>query len=238
MTAENQIKLFDDSVHLPTQPSAKHVNYGMPERRLREVPGIRGLYYSPGFLNDDAQREVVKRIDAQHWRKDLGRRVQHYGWRYDYRSRTITSDMYLGPLPDWITEIAERLHTETELFDRIPEQVIVNEYEPGQGIALHADRNCFGEAVATISLGDDWEMKLRPVRGTPNEDKRLMLERGSALIMTSEARFRWMHGIDKRKTEGDKPNQRDRQRRLSLTFRTVINQSSELRSTENLAITT
>lgn len=85
--------------------------------------------------------------------------------RHTYRARTITSDVYLGPLPDWITKIARRLYDETRLFDRIPEQVIVNEYCPGQGIALHADRRCFGGAVATISLGDDWEMKFRPVKG-------------------------------------------------------------------------
>ena len=33
------------------------------------------------------------------------------------------------------------------------EQAIVNEYEPGQGIAPHIDRDCFGPVVATVSLG-------------------------------------------------------------------------------------
>ena len=33
------------------------------------------------------------------------------------------------------------------------EQAIVNEYEPGQGIAPHVDRDCFGPVVATVSLG-------------------------------------------------------------------------------------
>ena len=32
-----------------------------------------------------------------------------------------------------------------------------------------------GDAVATISLGDDWEMKFRPVKGTSNEDESIML---------------------------------------------------------------
>ena len=188
------------------------------------MPEIEGLYYFPGFLDRDWQGRVVERIDAseREWLRDLERRVQHYGWRYDYRARTITSDMGLGPLPDWLGEIADYLYAETELFDRVADQAIVNEYQPRQGIALHADRDCFGPTVATISLGDDWEMKLRPVAGTSADDRRVMLERGSALILTGEARFRWMHGIDKRKTEKDESGKRDRQRRLSVTFRTAL----------------
>ena len=234
MASDSQTNFeFDDVTCLQVRPLPAHVNHNMLERHLYEVKSISGLYYTPGFLDDDEQAEAVKHIDANHWQYDLQRRVQHYGWRYDYKARTITSDMYLGPLPDWITRIAKRLYDETKLFDRIPEQVIVNEYEPGQGIALHADRDCFGEAVATISLYDDWEMKFRPVEGSADEDKFIMLQRGSALILTSEARFLWMHGIDKRKTERGEFGQRERRRRVSVTFRTVINAPAGKRSTEN-----
>ena len=223
MANDGQTNLkFDDTACLPVRPSAEHLNHGMPEQGLHEVAGIHGLYYSRDFLDDYAQSEAVKHIDTEPWSEDLKRRVQHYGWRYDYKIRSITSDMYLGPLPDWITKIAERLYAETGLFDRLPEQVIINEYKPGQGIALHADKDCFGATVATISLGDEWEMKFRPVKGSPDEDKFIMLERGSALILTDAARYRWKHGIDKRKIEKDKSSQRERRRRVSLTFRTVI----------------
>ena len=118
--------------------------------------------------------------------------------------------------------MARRLYVETKLFDRVPDQAIVNEYRPGQGIALHADRQCFGDTVATVSLNDDCEMRLRPVGGTPKDDRRRMLARGSALILTGDSRSRWMHGIDKRKTEKSALGERDRRRRLSLTFRTVL----------------
>ena len=202
-------------------PSSRHLNYGIRERRVHELPGIEGLHYFPGFLDDRAQRDAVVNIDASPWRADLERRVQHYGWRYDYQARTVTPNMRLEPLPDWVAELAEHLYHEIGLFARIPDQAIVNEYEPGQGIALHADKDCFGAVVATVSLGDDWEMKLRPVGGTRDDDKRIMLVRGSALVMAGAARFRWMHGIDKRKTERGRDGKRARRRRLSLTFRTV-----------------
>ena len=179
MANDGQTNLkFDDTACLPVRPLAKHLNHGMPEQGLHEVAGIHGLYYSRDFLDDDEQSEAVKHIDTEPWSEDLKRRVQHYGWRYDYKTRSITSDMYLWPLPDWITKLAERLYAETGLFDRLPEQVIINEYKPGQGIALHADKDCFGATVATISLGDEWEMKFRPVKGSPDEDKFIMLQRG------------------------------------------------------------
>lgn len=217
MITNGQLDLFVDTPTLP-----EHLNYGLEERKMHRIPGIGGLYYFHGFLNEHDQHELIKCIDAAPWRTDLERRVQHYGWQYDYRTRTVTPDMGLGPLPKWVADVASRLYSETKLFDRVPDQAIVNEYRPGQGIALHADRQCFGNTVATLSLGDDWEMRLRPVRGTAKEDRRIMLARGSVLILTADSRSRWMHGIDKRRTEKGTTGQRDRQRRLSLTLRTML----------------
>ena len=222
MIANGQLNMFESATPAPVLPLPEHLNFGIQERGLHRISGIFGLYYFYGFLDDHAQRELIECIDAKPWRTDLERRVQHYGWRYDYRTRTVTSDMNCGPLPDWVAVVASRLYSETKLFDRVPDQAIVNEYRPGQGIALHADRQCFGDTVATLSLGDDWEMRLRPVKGTAKEDKQILLTRGSVLLLTADSRSRWMHGIDKRKAEKSTVGQRARQRRLSLTFRTML----------------
>lgn len=222
MVSNGQLNMFESGTSTAVLLLPGHLNFGIHDRGMHRIPGIHGLHYYPGFLDEHAQRVLIERIDAKPWRTDLERRVQHYGWRYDYRTRTVTPDMDLGPLPDWVEEIAARLYTETRLFDRVPDQAIVNEYEPGQGIALHADRQCFGDTVATLSLGDDWEMRLRPVRGSAPEDKRIMLAQGSVLVLTADSRSRWMHGIDKRRTEKSAVGQRDRRRRLSLTFRTIL----------------
>ena len=184
------------------------------------VPDIPGLHYFRAFLGDEQQGSVIRQIDESAWLTDLERRVQHYGWRYDYRARTIDRSMQIGPLPDWLAEIAALLHERTGKFDSVPNQAIVNEYEPGQGIAMHVDRHCFGRTVATVSLGDDWMMDFRAVGG--DEKAQLLLERGSALVLTEKARYGWLHGIAKRKSEPiDSIRRRPRERRLSLTFRTV-----------------
>ena len=138
------------------------------------VPDIPGLHYIRGFLDDDQQRSAVHQIDeAAGWLTDLERRVQHYGWRYDYRARTTDRSMRIGPLPAWLEAIAVLLYERTGQFASVPNQAIVNEYEQGQGIAMHVDRQCFGPTVATVSLGDDWMMDFRAVGG--RERERLLL---------------------------------------------------------------
>ena len=186
------------------------------------VPDIPGLQYVPQFLSVNEQEAAICHIDEEPWRSDLERRVQHYGWRYDYRARTIERDMHIGPLPIWLQDIAERLYSKTGLFDRVPDQAIVNEYFPGQGIAMHADRQCFGPTVATVSLGDAWRMDLRPAGGKSDTRVDILLEQGSALLMTGDARWRWFHGIAKRQRERTDHGSRPRKRRVSLTFRTVL----------------
>ena len=187
--------------------------------RLREL----GVIYEPGFMEQDACARLLANIDAQtaQWRDDLQRRVQHYGWRYDYKARAVTEDMRLGPLPAFIAPVAERLG-DGGWFDRTPDQVIVNEYEPGQGIASHADRDCFGPAVATLSLGDRWPMQFTPPRGEHGEELELFLDIGSLMIFTGASRDRWRHGIRPRRSDRDARGKRDRRRRVSVTFRTVI----------------
>lgn len=187
------------------------------------VPAIPGLSYFPDFLDQEAQSNALVAIDAPGapWRDDLMRRVQHYGWRYDYKARTITRGMRIGPLPAWLHDLACKLTERTGLFDSVPSQVIVNEYLPGQGIAMHVDRDCFGPAVATVSLGDEWLMDLRPLDPDAGGVESILLERGSALVMTGEARQNWLHGIAKRKRDRIPGGWHERQRRVSLTFRTV-----------------
>ncbi|MDE0249447.1 MAG: alpha-ketoglutarate-dependent dioxygenase AlkB [Gammaproteobacteria bacterium] len=148
--------------------------------------------------------------------------MQHYGWRYDYRSRIVSSDMLIGEFPVWLQSLGAKL-CEAEFFDQMPSQAIVNEYLPGQGIAMHIDRQCFGPVVATISLGDAWHMNLQPLREPRSKTKQILLEVGSVLILSGDARYEWMHGISSRQREREEHGGwRPRERRLSVTFRTVL----------------
>ncbi len=189
---------------------------------LQEITVVPGLKFVEGFLTPEQQNYCVQRIDAaqDQWRDDLSRRVQHYGWRYDYKARAITPDMHIGALPDWLARVAQKLYDETGLFDRVPEQVIVNEYQPGQGIATHIDHPGFGPTVCMVSLLDDWEMDFSE---NWKDKAPALLQKGSCVLLTGSARSVWQHGIAPRKSELLDNGRRPRQRRLSMTFRTVLN---------------
>lgn len=219
---------------MPEQSELDFTGSGMTEVQSRIVEtdlqsppsgmsGIPGLDYFPSFLSEERQKLIMECIDSAPWMTDLTRRVQHYGWRYDYSSRFVTEDMKADPLPAALSDVAEKLR-QRGWFERTPDQVIVNEYEPGQGIAPHVDRNCFGPAVATLSLGDDWPMEFTPVGGNDRRANRveLVLAVGSILVLRGDARSRWTHGIAKRKTDGRGRDSRRRRRRVSVTFRTLM----------------
>lgn len=191
---------------------------------------IPGLAYVSDFLSEAEEERIVAIIDQNEWIDDLKRRVQHYGWRYDYKARRVDPTMRLGPMPKWAQTIAHRLVQQDLLF-QLPDQLIVNEYRGDQGISKHVDaKSSFDDGIAMISLLESWEMVFRNQRGRGRRKETLRLERRSATIMANEARYQWSHEIPKRKTEpavsspGNEKKRRrvKRGRRLSLTFRKVI----------------
>jgi alkylated DNA repair dioxygenase AlkB len=184
--------------------------------KLRLPPGAR---YVAGFIDLSMQDALVAAVDAQPWIDDLKRRVQQYGYRYDYRARTVTPDAFLGPLPQWASDLAGRLAGHS-WFERAPDQLIVNEYLPGQGISAHVDCvPCFGDVIVSISLLSTCEMVFKE-RGT-DERRAAVLEPRSALLISGPVRFDWTHQIPARKSDPVFGQRLPRSRRLSLTFRTV-----------------
>ena len=180
--------------------------------------GVPGLSYVRDFVSEDEEGDIVAVIDQADWSSELHRRVQHYGWRYDYKARQVDSSMRLGPLPEWAVHIARRLQSKGLLHD-LPDQVIVNEYIGNQGISRHTDSELsFADGIAMISLLESWEMVFRERK---REGRKVLqkLERRSAAIMTGDARYRWTHEIPKRRYE---PGRVKRERRISLTFRKVL----------------
>jgi alkylated DNA repair dioxygenase AlkB len=182
------------------------------------APVIPGLTYLPDYLTAEQHDDFLAVLDTYPWLTDLARRVQHYGYRYDYKARTVAPEMYLGPLPDWAAELAQRLHAEG-WFASEPDQLIVNEYEPGQGISKHVDCvPCFSDTVVSISLGSTCVMEL--ARGKVKVP--LLLRPRSAIILQEDARYDWTHAIPARLKDTFEGEVHVRARRVSLTFRKVL----------------
>ena len=178
---------------------------------------IEGMTYIADFLSAPEQEAVLREIDLQPWRSDLIRRVQHYGYRYDYKARRVDRSMFLGPLPSFALPTANRL-VERSLYPQLPDQLIVNEYVPGQGITAHIDcEPCFDKTIAMVSLGWAYEMDFIHSESKDNV-RHILLEPGSILVVSGEARYHWLHQIKARKSD----HGIRRRRRVSLTFRNVL----------------
>lgn len=181
---------------------------------------IDGLYYLPGYLSEDDATHLLTTINAQNWLTELQRRVQHYGYKYDYTRRQIDLSLYLGPLPAWVAPLAQRLHGD-DLIESVPDQLIINEYEPGQGISAHVDCvPCFGPTILSLSLGSPCQMDF--LHTETEATFSLLVEPNSLLVMKRDARYIWRHAIPARKSDRINGASVKRARRVSLTFRTVL----------------
>lgn len=186
--------------------------------RAKEVNGLR-LY--PDFIDHKTEKSLMEHIDNSQWLNDLKRRVQHYGFKYDYKARKIDNSFYLGKLPSWLSEVAKSIYGKG-FIEFIPDQAIINEYESGQGIAPHIDcEPCFDDTIISLSLGSSCIMNFEkdPYSKVKTE---IFVEPRTLLVMKEESRYDWYHGIAPRKT--DKFNRKiiKRDRRISITFRKII----------------
>jgi alkylated DNA repair dioxygenase AlkB len=176
----------------------------------QKIASIPGLAYLPEYMTVEEEAALVRQIDAMPWDTNWERRRQSYGATYG------PSEGLQRPLPDWGLALAERMHREG-LSERPFDQMLVNEYEPGQGIALHHDHKPFDRTVVSLSLLSAVVMDFR----NPGAGKRssMLLGRRSLLILTDEARYIWQHGIARRKNDRWEGTVVPRHRRLSVTFR-------------------
>lgn len=180
---------------------------------------INGLKYIPDFISEIEESNLISTIDLQQWSDYLKRRTQHYGYRYDYTKKKIDDTMCLGPIPGWLDVYAEKLLNEG-FFEKKPDQVIINEYVPGKGIARHVDCvPCFGDAIASLSLGSTCAMDFEHLK-TSKKGSTILGPR-SLLVLTGEARYDWMHSIPARLDDFFEDDFLQRSRRVSLTFRTI-----------------
>ena len=183
---------------------------------------IPGLHFVRNILDVQAQRELVQQIDARPWSTDLRRRVQHYGLPYDYGKHSVAvraGELAAAPLPDWGICLVDRI-IRSGIASAAFDQMIVNEYLPGQGIGPHIDSRDFGPEIITVSLGSACVMTFSRVGCGGSID--VWLDTGDLMILTLEARYLWRHQIRPRKYDVYQGQKVRRQRRISVTLRTVV----------------
>ena len=191
------------------------------EISLELAKAINGLQLYPNFITEKEERKLIKYIDMAPWLTELKRRVQHYGYKYDYRARKIDNTSYLGELPDWSKFISQRM-IERNIIDFKPDQGIINEYEAGQGISSHIDcEPCFGDTIISLSLGSSCVINFEEQLNSKNKIG-IFVEPRTLVVMKEESRYNWLHSIPPRKSDRFNNELLKRERRISITYRKVI----------------
>jgi alkylated DNA repair dioxygenase AlkB len=118
-------------------------------------PRPPGMALVQDFLSADKEAALLAVIDGGPWdSRTLARRVQHFGYTFNYGLRGIDFAADTPPLPAAFQELVARMVEEGVVPASLePNQCTVNEYLPGQGIARHVDtHSAFDDALVSLSL--------------------------------------------------------------------------------------
>jgi alkylated DNA repair dioxygenase AlkB len=206
------------SIHAPLKNSCRCCGDSDPHLNTlfslsvdpEEIPAIPGLSYRPIYTDLDAETRLVEAIDQELWDTSWERRRQLYGFGYG-RKEGLERD-----IPNWARPLIDRLHRDG-IGERPFDQMLVNEYLPGQGIAMHLDHKPFDRTVVSLSLLSACVMDFRRLSDGHRES--LLLEQRSLLVLSDAARYEWQHGIARRQNDRWRGIKLPRGRRLSVTFR-------------------
>ena len=183
---------------------------------------VPGLGYFPDYIDRDEEQAFLRAVDAAPWSSEWQRRTQHYGRSYleSQRKKYAAADEGEDgstPLPEWIWGVRDRLVADN-VFGRPANQMGINEYLPGQGIAGHVDYH--GGEVVSITLGTGCVMDFHKTDGSAVAS--MWLAPRSMVALKAEARSLWTHGIRSRKTDVVDGGSVARGRRVSVTLRCIL----------------
>lgn len=176
------------------------------------LPDLPGLRYLPNYISVNEETALIVEIDSQQWNTAWQRRRQLYGASYG------RAEGEPRPMPAWGKNLAQRMLA-AGITHQFFDQLLVNEYQPGQGIAMHRDYQTFGDTVVSLSLLSHCVMTL--FHPTEKRREQLLLQRRSLLVLSGPARHQWQHGIAARKNDTWQGVKLTRYRRVSVTLRTT-----------------
>jgi alkylated DNA repair dioxygenase AlkB len=204
-----------------------------------EAPAIPGLYYFTNFFVGEETEHIVEEIIKQgYFDVDQGRdqavlfgsrgSEQDAGlpqWTRDFLSLVASRLKMQNALPRDTYELLFPSTTEEVGSKTYIRQLILNCYQPGQGIAAHIDLpHKFLDGIMIFSFGSSITMTFENVQDEPVKES-VYLTPCSLCVLSGESRWQWKHGIPQR--EGDyvwnasKDGKRyiKRGQRLSITVR-------------------
>lgn len=178
---------------------------------------LPGLFVYPDFIDEAREAQLLKEIDCQTWIVDYLRRLQYYGYRNE-----LEKPYALIPFPVAMPPLIHQLSVELveqNVIDLQPDQVIINEYVPGEGIKPHRDRAYYENQICGVNLGSSCVMRF--IKSMGQEVFDIEIPRRSVYVMQDDARKKWKHAIPPRKKDQVDGEVHHRDRRVSITYRKV-----------------
>ncbi|XP_003740878.1 alpha-ketoglutarate-dependent dioxygenase alkB homolog 6 [Galendromus occidentalis] len=204
-----------------------------PRLNLEAIENLpRTFYLHDNFISEGEEEYLLSRVYAApkpKWTDLRNRRLQNWGGVPHKDKALLCSEK----MPHWLDTIIDKVVDTTGLFEGCrPNHVLVNEYQPGQGILPHTDGPLYTPIVANVSLGSHTVLVI-----SRREDRsvvgKILLKPRSLLITKDEAYSDYLHGIEELKEDsldptvyaaepsGDGPTCLPRKTRVSLTIRHV-----------------
>jgi alkylated DNA repair dioxygenase AlkB len=190
---------------------------------------IKGLYYIPNYLTQQQYDNIMTNLlISTNWStvgsSTNSRRVLQYGYSYAYNRSGIEK---IEPIPELYKNLIDIDNINNILGIKLLDnnnfqQLIVNEYKPGQGIYKHIDHTkYFGPIILCITCGSGVNMEF----SINDQIINFYVKPYSMYIMSGDARHLWKHGIKATSNdviiENNKKNKVKRGTRYSITFRSV-----------------
>lgn len=181
---------------------------GLNKNHANDLPNatssmpIPGLILIEEFITEEEEKKIFEEVDKREWHVLATRRVQHDGYEFVYGHNNVNPNNKLGPLPDWIQPVQQKLEAYTDKVNGPGvglDQLTINDYKPGDGIPPHVDAVLpFEEAFAAVSMGSGAVMNFRHPDG---RQVNVYFPPRSAVIFTGEGRLEWQHSIACRKID-------------------------------------
>ncbi|KAL3827838.1 hypothetical protein ACJIZ3_016640 [Penstemon smallii] len=211
------------------------------------IAEINGLWICRDFLSSVQQSSLLSALEKEgYFAEDSHNQAMRFGdlppWAIDL-SQYIRENVLLSDCLSESTDLSRSDKSGTtcpfapELLWREPlfNQLIVNIYQPGEGICAHVDLMRFEDGIAIVSLESSCvmhfslaEAEYKNAEEVNREFAKIpvLLTPGSLILMWGEARYLWKHEINRKpgfqKWDG---HDIDQKRRTSVTLRRLCGQT-------------
>jgi alkylated DNA repair dioxygenase AlkB len=207
-------KKSNDKINKKSNDKTTKIN---KTNKIKNAINFNGFSLINDYLTEAEEKKLIDQINDQEWVVDYQRRLQYYNYRNElFEPYDLIPIPY--KIPDFLEKIIDKMITDNIVTER-PDQIIINEYKPGEGLRPHFDRkDYYKNVIVGISLASGTMMEFYRMP----EKKKIYIPRRSLYIIKDDARYLWKHGIPPRKKDEVDGKEIPRQTRISITFRTVI----------------